>query len=251
MAFEDDDLLAEQEKLAKQDKDKLKQKRLTVPDKRKIRNLKQYKDLSEEEFEKIYQQKTMGIDQNREFEERIQRQIKKFGEDYDLEDLNSNDSLILRSLAQHMITLEDLELETYNLRKAGLDIDTIMVFEKLERIKTDKVQAISRLQDDLKITRRVRKSDKDESVQVYLENLKKKAKEFYESKMQLVFCPKCNTWIGSIWTLYPSDERNKITLVCNKENEAGEICGEKIIITTKELQKMGGSNKLDIPESIK
>jgi hypothetical protein len=124
------------------------------------------------------------------------------------------------------------------------------MLEKLSKMKDILRQSISAMSTDLKITRKVRVADKDQSVLSYIEDLKKKAKEFYESKMQLIFCPKCNTWIGSIWTLFPDENRNKIILVCNRHYEDGSVCGEKITLSTVELKKMGGSNKSSIPTSL-
>lgn len=236
---------------ARKDRDKFTKQRLNIPVKRKLRNLVQYKDLSDEEFDELFAQKQLGISQNKEFEERIQRKIKEFGVDYSLDDLNSNDKLVLRALAQAMINLEDLELETYNVRQAGITIDNILLLEKISKMMTDLRSDISKLQDDLSITRKVRKSSQEESAKAYLETLKQKAKEFYESKMQLVFCPKCHTWIGSVWALYATDPRNRVSFVCNRDMGDGNKCGEKITIGVDELIKRGGSNKADIPESIK
>jgi hypothetical protein len=216
--------------------------------KARMRNLHQYKNLTDAEYEEVYAKKLAGVHKNKEFEDRIDRKIKEISKDYDLNDLNSNDILTLRALAQAYINLEDYEDYEYTIRtdkseKGGINEYSMSMLEKLSKMKDVLRQSISSMSGDLKITRKVRVADKDQSVLSYIEDLKKKAKEFYESKMQLIFCPKCNTWIGSIWTLYPMEKGNKITLVCDRHYEDGTTCGEKIVLTTVELTRMGGNNK--------
>jgi hypothetical protein len=116
---------------------------------------------------------------------------------------------------------------------------------------TDLRSDISKLQDDLKITRKLRKSEKEQTVVSFIFNIQNKAQEFYEQKMSYIFCPKCNMLLGTIWTLYPDEERNKIKLVCNRKTEEGEICGTVVMVGTKELLENRSTNKKDIPEAIK
>lgn len=228
-----------------------KRTRASMPNRKKMRNLKQYKDMTDEAFSDIFAKKLVNAETDKDFEDRIIRKITSFGEDYDLDDLNSNDKLILRALSQALLTLEDYETIEYRLRKDGIDLDNILVLDKISRMKSDLRSDISKMQDDLKITRRIRKSDKETTVLQMLEELKRKAKEFYEQRMSLIFCPKCNTLIASIWTLFPREEKNKFILICNREMEDGKICGERIIISSKELIENLGTNKIDIPESLK
>jgi hypothetical protein len=111
---------------------------------------------------------------------------------------------------------------------------------------------ISDMQNDLKITRRIRKGDQEETVISELERLKQKASEFYEQRMFYVWCPKCNMLLFTGWFLYPDEKMNKLTLVCNRPlDEEGNICGHKFTVTSKELLDKRGVNKDDIPESMK
>lgn len=249
---EEEDFIAGKElKLQKKERGQRSRQRFVVPDARKLRNLKQYRDMSDEKFDEAVSKKFVGVQINKEFETRIQRKIDQFAEDYDLADLNSNDKLTLRALAQGYINFEDLENEEYNVRKGGINLDNVLLLEKISNMKIKLGEMISKLSDDLKITRKVRRTDKDQTVLTYIEELKRKAKEFYDATMMLIFCPKCGTWIGSIWSLFPLDPRNKITLVCDREMEDGSKCGEKITLTTKELSEMGKTNRHEIPESLK
>ena len=237
--IDEDDIGTEEEIKAKQGKIK------------RQRNLPQYKNLSEDEFQAKMAQKALGIDVSAEFEKRIAKKYAEFDNDYDLSDLKINDREALRALIQAVITLEDYEQYLFKLRSAGITQDTLFTTEKLHKAMSDLRADISKLQGDLNITRKVRKSDQDVSVLAFIDGLKDKAKRFYESKMSYVFCPKCHMLLGTFWVQYPELERNKIALVCGRHLENGEICGEKIIIGTDELLKnRGTSDKLITPESM-
>jgi hypothetical protein len=88
----------------------------TDPDKPKLsgkvkrqRNLGQYKDLSDADFEALMTKKALGIEPSRVFEERIAKKWAEFEQDYDLSDLKINDRDTLRNLIQSQLNLEDLE----------------------------------------------------------------------------------------------------------------------------------------------
>lgn len=214
------------------------------------RNLPQYKNLSEEEFQAKMAQKALGIDVSEEFEKRIAKKYAEFDNDYDLSDLKINDREALRALIQAVITLEDYEQYLFKLRSAGINQDTLFTTEKLHRAMSDLRADISKLQGDLNITRKVRKSDQDVSVLAFIDGLKEKAKRFYESKMSYVFC-ECGMLLGTFWVQYHEEERNKVALVCNRKLENGQVCGKKTIISTSELVKnRGTNNKTLTPESM-
>ena len=62
----------------------------------------------------------------------------------------------------------------------------LTTIEKLSKIMTDLRRDISRMQDDLKISRKIRKSTGEESARALLDKLKKQAAVFYKKKMQYV-----------------------------------------------------------------
>ena len=60
--------------------------RMVLPDKRKLRNLKQYASLSDEEFDEIWEQKLEAIEVTPEMlEKRIKERLDELAEDYDME----------------------------------------------------------------------------------------------------------------------------------------------------------------------
>lgn len=228
----------------------------TVPPSKKngkmsrMRNLAQYRDLSEEQFEEVVRNKSLGIEKSRTFEDRISKKLEEFSQDYDLSDLKINDRDALRALIQAHLTLEDYEQYLFKVRSEGINENTIFSVEKLQKVMSDLRSDISKIQQDLNITRKVRKSDQDVSVLAYISSLKEKAKKFYESKMGYIFCPKCNLLLGTVWTMYPENDKNKVHLVCGRVMPDGSTCGEKVTIGTKELLKgRGTNNKAITPES--
>lgn len=215
------------------------------------RNLKQYKDLSDEEFERTITEKALGFEVSGEFEKRIQSKLAEFDQDYDLSDLKINDRDTLRALVQAHISLEDYEQYLFKVRVGGIDNSTIQLTKDIQKVMSDLRSDISRLQEDLNIKRKVRKQDQEVSLQAYLDSLKEKARAFYESKMSYIFCEKCNVLLATLWTLYPTDDRNKIALVCHNKSDGEHECGHKTIIDTKTLLNNSGTNNKKItPESM-
>lgn len=219
--------------------------------KNQIRALAQYKDLSDDEFDKLWLKKVTGVEVNREFEERIANKINEFSEDYDLEDLKANDKLVLRALAQAYISLEDLENYQFNLRVQGIaDVDIIQL-EKLNNVMSGLRRDISNMQNDLKITRKVRKGDQEESVKAEVIRIKEAASEFYKQRMFYVFCPKCKMLLFTGWFLYPDNYSNKIKLRCFRTLDNGHVCGNEFEITSKTLMERRGVNIDELPETMK
>jgi hypothetical protein len=221
-----------------------------MPNKNRIRHLKQYDDMSDEEFDEMWEERTLNSTPSKKLEDRISLKLEEFSKDYDIDDLKINDKETLRALIQAIIALEDYEQVMFQLREAGLTAENINMLDKVSKTMSDLRSDISRLQDDLKITRKIRKSEQETSVLNYLETLKTKAREFYESKMMYILCPKCNMLLATIWTLYPT-ENNQIKLICHREQEDGSFCGEEVVVYTKDLLENKGSNKPEmLPESI-
>lgn len=235
----------------KYDRKNIEDVRLRIPNYTKIRNLKQYASLSDDEFNEIWEKKITGVEQNSEFESRIRRKMDEFAKDYDLDDLKINDRLVLRALVQAIISLEDFENHLYNFRVNGIDEADVIKLDKITNLMSGLRDSISKMQNDLKITRRIRKGDREESTLAFLENLKLKAKEFYESRMSYIWCPKCRMLLCTAWLLYPEEAGNVFSLVCRRPLQNGEICGEKIKITSKELMSKRGINIDDVPDYFK
>jgi hypothetical protein len=206
------------------------------------RKLAQYRNMSDSEFEEAMIQKDLGISTSKLFELRIKKHIDALKEDYDLSDLKPNDWNQIRSLAQCQVDLEDINLQMWNVKNAGGQQWDMIAYTQLSKMRNDLVKTISDIQDDLQITRKIRKNDQEISTINYLESLKKKAKRFSDAKMKKILCPKCNRWISSLWFLYPSAKKTFIQIQCETELEDGSKCGEIIKLSSKDLIEMPASN---------
>lgn len=210
-----------------------------------IRNLHQYKNMTDEEFEEVYQKITNNTLEDPYFERRIKSELAKFEKDYDVSDLKINDNLTMRALIQSMIALEDYEQLTWRLQrelKGDNNTNDIMSkIDKLEKIKIGLREGISRMQDDLKISRKIRKSEREDSVISVIADLKERSKKFYDKKFARVFCPDCKLLLGSVWTLYSDNPNNKFWFYCKR-------CDKRVIITFPELVKAGMKNIDDVPD---
>ncbi len=215
----------------------------------KMRNLAQYKDMTDEEFNEVMKISQSEVKTSRAFEDRISDKLAKFEEDYDLTDLKINDREILRALVQSILSLEDYEQMLFSLRSEGINPDNLILIDKIQKVMSDLRKDISNFQNDLAITRKHRRSDQETSVIAYIDKLKEKARKFYESKMSYVYC-ECGTLLATVWTLYP-ESSNKMSFICQQKDKDGNPCGKKTVVTTKELIDNRSTNRKDItPESL-
>lgn len=219
---------------------------------RKLRNLAQYKDLPDEEFNELMDKKKLNIDIDRVWEDRIQRKMDELSKDYDLSDLKVNDIYSLRALASATLRLEDYDHLIGRITSDGVNDYTIITLDKIGKLQEGLRRGISQLQDDLKISRKIRKADKEESVVAFIDDLKKKARRFADQKMIYIFCPKCNNLLATVWVQYPDSKLNKLSLYCKRELD-GVSCGTHFETNLSELWKKKQSSNNDniLPESMK
>jgi hypothetical protein len=220
---------------------------------KKLRNLPQYRDLSEDEFQKAVSNleiQELGLGVSKVFEERIAEELRKFEEDYDLSDMKINDRAVLRGLIQSIISLEDYEQMLFAIRADGINPNNALAIQKLQDVMSTLRTDISRMQNDLSITRKHRKSDQEQSVLAYIESLKEKARKFLEARQQYYICPKCSTLLATAWYLYPQ-EKNEITIICKQKDKDGNPCNTKFKVASKEALSKKGSNRPEVlPQSL-
>jgi len=225
--------------------------------KERLRNLTQYKNMSDEDFDRMWAEKEAGFWRDNAWELRINHVMKEYQESYDLDSLMPNDLSTLRALIQAVIRLEDFEQEINKLSAPNkenpeetLGEASLYKIKQLSEMCNALRKDIASMQDVLKISRKTRKSETEESVINFIANLKDKAHKFAEQKMHLVFCPKCHLLLAQIWWLYPDKGGNKIILKCHRELD-GEKCTGMVELSSKELVANGGRNYDNIPETIK
>jgi hypothetical protein len=218
---------------------------------KRLRNLTQYRNLSDDEFEEMMAEKKMGIESDNAWEKRIELKLKDFEKDYDLNDLKFNDLLTLRALVASVLRLEDLDQIIRKELEKGIDNANNQLIKDISAMQSTLRNDLSKMQNDLDITRKSRKSDSESSVVDYIASLKVKAHKFFEQKHMLIFCPECHTLLFTGWFLYPDFKSNTITLKCHKSLGENKTCHGEVKLSSQELFKMGGRNYNEIPDSIK
>lgn len=195
--------------------------------------------MSDEEFdiifEELYGEKVRKKDND--LEEKIEAKMQDFGEDYDLADMKINDRLVLRNLIITIITLEELE-ETFAGMRTDISEGTMLMVDRLAGVMSKLRKDISDMQNDLKLTRKLRKEGREESFLAWLDKMRERAAEFYTEKTLSIFCPDCRMFLGSIWLLYP-EEDNSIFWYCRR-------CKKSIEVELKELYDKGNVNLEDV-----
>lgn len=212
--------------------------RLVSPTRKKIRNLKQFVDMDDAEFEQHFQDIISNSERGESddiLEEQVTTKLGEFEDDYDLSDMKINDRLVLRNLIITIISLEDLELE-FSSMKNEINESNILLLDRLSNIMSRLRKDISEMQNDLKLTRKIRKEGQEESFIAWLDKVKGYADEFYTEKTLSVFCPKCRFFLASVWLLYP-EESNILKLKCrNCENEFEEDLSDLYETDNKNLE---------------
>jgi len=220
-------------------------------DPRRLRNLVQYKNMTDAEFEEaMYEEELVPEESYEDFQERIQEKYREFEKDYDLSDMKFNDTETLMSLCTALVTKSDYDKILFNLRQKEVQGGyALTLIEKFGTFISNLEKDISKMQDDLNITRKTRKKTKEESARTELDRLKELATKFYDSIMQYVYCEKCNMLLSTVWFLYLRGD-NKISLTCNRQlgDDESVICGHVTEITSESLYELGGTNH---PEGFK
>ena len=235
-----------------------KQTRVEAPDRRKFRGLKQFADMTDDEFVAYWDAQdrastiTVPTVSPIDFEKRIDGKMAGFEADYDLSDMKFNDKETLRALCQAMIQLEDLEQVSYGIRNLprGIDLNNLTLLDKIAQQMSRTRLDMLKLQEDLKISRKVRQLDKNISAIAELEMLKQKAKATYEQKMIFIFCPKCKMLLATSWFLY-NEAENVIRLECHRILDTGEICGHTFDVKSKDVYEQGSNTPEVMPHALR
>ena len=150
-----------------------------------------------------------------------------------------------------MINLEELDRQAGLLTMKGVDQNNLNLLDKITSMASKLRNDISSMQDDLKITRKARKSGKEESVAEYINNLKKKAKEYHKSRSFYIFCPKCNMLAGTVWLNDFNDPKATIRLTCPRKDTEGNTCGEKIVVKFSDYKNKKTNKEELLPDTMK
>jgi len=180
-----------------------------------------------------------------EFQFRVTSKIDELHEDYEISDLKANDRFTLEELAKALVTLENLDLQLFDLRKSP--IKNLTAIKDLSNIVNQMRTGISRMQDTLGISRKVRKDLGAETAREELNRQKELAKKMLTEKLAYVYCDKCTMLLSTTWFLFDGKE-NTLSLTCGREyfnEETAEVthtCDHVTTVTSTQLLEQGGTN---------
>jgi len=229
-----------------------------VKSKGSLRNLAQYKNLSDAEFDIVWEERQAKalttFKPKQELEDRILDMMELFREDYALDDLKFNDTQVLRALIRALLTLSDYEDTLYDEQQEGVGADNLRVVGELNKFISALRKDISDMQRDLNITRKTRKEEKEDSIEAYIKNIQEKADRFYKNKVYRAICPECGMMLFDGWFLYP-DEDNKLIVECGrmverKEEDEAVKCTGRLELTSSELRDLQEEYKDKFPEGL-
>lgn len=187
-----------------------------------LRNLPQYKGKTDEELEQIQHTIFHG-----DFDERVKDIFTSFEEDYDLSNMTANDKLALTETARIFVLLDDMEAALKRELNEG-ETDWLR-FEKINKIAATLRGDVSKLQQDLNITRKSRQDSEGQTVVDFIIDLKERAKTFLADRLCEIYCPECKMLLAKVWFLY-KDTENTLELTCGRED-----CGHKFSVTNADF----------------
>ena len=226
--------------------------------KESLRNLSQFKNLSDEEFEEVWKERQakrlITFKPKQDLEDRILDMMEEFRVDYSLDDLKFNDTQVLRALIRALLTLKDYEDTLYDIQNEGDLAGNLRVIGDLNKFISGLRKDISDMQRDLNITRKTRKEEKEDSIESYIKNIQEKADRFYKNKVYRVICPECGMMLFDGWFLYP-EEDNKLSFECGRmleqqDDDEAEKCTGRLELTSIELRDLQEEYKSEFPEGL-
>lgn len=187
--------------------------------------------MTDEDFEQAWADLNVREDLE-DIDSRIDQIMNDFSLNYDLRDMNANDTLALRELAKTFVLLDTLG----RIEQQAIEDGAVVQLRTLSQIKKEYLDNSSKLQEDLNIKRKQRQNDTGDTLDVYLPSILKKAKTFLEQRLAYIYCPKCkmlcaNTWFTD-WKIH-----NQIHITCPREG-----CENKFHVTSEYLSEHGNKN---------
>ena len=198
---------------------------------KRLRNLKLYKDKTDEEIlAMLAERKASTIPvtkQEKVYQQRFDEKLKVLQEEFGLDMNTANDVEMVNNLIRQMLQAENTDKDILNIQeKQNKNKDDVATLKALGDFQRDVQITIADLQDKLGITRKVRKEKAMDDVPKFIDDLLFKAKNFWERKTVAVECPKCNIELLRYWLNFPAKTtKNSFISECPH-------CGDKVVYNT-------------------
>ena len=196
-----------------------------------LRNLPQYRDLTDEEFE----EKIPGL-LHEEAETLAQEYFEQFQEDYVLDDLKANDKIAVEILCYLYAQVRYNQDRIHTLQ--GEESDYKDTRKGLSSLVTDNeklIKSITTLENQLSISRTARLKEEGTNLVDLVATVRDKARDFLEKKLHYIYCSKCDMLLGNVWALYQDfDDAFEVHFTCKREQK-GKVCNTEVIIRPEDL----------------
>ena len=199
---------------------------------KRLRNLKMFKGKTDEDIYEFYrnrdpkptkppkptkeEEESLVPQTDKEYQRKYQYRLRTLQSEYG--DMNETDRELLRSLARLSVQLEIVDRQVLTLQQSD-ELDTRNL-KNLGDYQRQLVQSMNEIQDKLGINRKQRKEKAADDVMVFVENLKKKSKEFFDRKTVPVKCERDQIELFRYWVNFPDKiELLHVEANCPKCNE--------------------------------
>lgn len=189
---------------------------------KKVRNLKMFKGKTDEEIIEFYRNRAPQpepglravvipaeappeITSDALYEKSFKSKLKALQSEYGIDMNNSNDAELLRSLVRLIIQQETVNTQITKLQRED-EVDT-RTLKNLGDYQRSLISSVTEIQDKLGIARKIRQDKEVDEVAVFILDLKKKAKEFFDRKTVQVRCENCSVELGRYWLNFSKNTR--------------------------------------------
>lgn len=178
---------------------------------KRLRNLKMFKGKSDEEIYEFYRNREPKAtlpqipedeliipDDKASYERKFQKKVKTLKDEYG--DLNESDMELIRTLARLSVQLELSDKMIIDMQQDDVDTRNL---KNLGDYQRQLVQSINDIQEKLGIARKQRKEKQVDDVAIFMQDLKSRAKTFFDKKTIVIRCEKDQVELARYWLNFP------------------------------------------------
>lgn len=179
---------------------------------KRLRNLKMFKGKTDEEIYEFYRNREpkatppdipleveLPVALDADYDKRYRNKLKSLQGEYG--DMNESDKELLRTLARLAVQLEVSDKQIIRMQQDD-EVDTRSL-KNLGDYQRQLVQSMNDLQDKLGIARKQRKETKVDDVAIFMQDLKSRAKTFFDKKTIQIRCEKDGIELARYWLNFP------------------------------------------------
>lgn len=201
----------------------------------KMRNLKPYRNKTDEEIKDILSSREVGVAvKSRPSAPKAPKSDSKFNEkfkilldEFAIDMNNSNDVEALRNLAMLQVQLDMVSHDISQIHaketRSSVDYDNLKKLGDLQRVT---MTSINDVNSNLGISRKQRKEKAIDDIPQWIDGVLKRAKNTFDKKTVIVQCPRCIIELGRYWLNFPNEDNDiQMSLTCWKCKESVEYVG--------------------------